>query len=252
MKNTILKNCIQTLLSLVFLLVCYFAAYAIAGNELLVPAFADVCKQMGKLLLSGGFWAALGNTLLRTLLALGISFVLALIFALISYLLPPFNSFFTPVVSALRSLPTLAVLLILLVWWGAGDAPVAVAFLSLFPMLYTAVLAALSSVDKQLIDVGRVCGVTVKNSVFRVYLPLTAPYVTREGTAAFSFALKLVVSAEVVANTARSLGGMMQEAQGYLDLPKLFALVIVTFFVALCLETLGNWLVSCVDFNKVK
>lgn len=241
MKNTILKNCIQTLLSLVFLLVCYFAAYAIAGNELLVPAFADVCKQMGKLLLSGGFWAALGNTLLRTLLALGISFVLALIFALISYLLPPFNSFFTPVVSALRSLPTLAVLLILLVWWGAGDAPVAVAFLSLFPMLYASILSALSGVDKDLIEMSRVYNVPLSKRIGELYLPAAAPYVLRETGAALSFSLKLVVSAEVLAYTFPSMGNLMQEARLY-DISQLFALVGVTFALGLLLEGLAAWL----------
>ena len=238
MRNTILKNCIQTAAALLFLLVCYFVAYAIAGNELLVPAFSDVCKQTGKLLLSGGFWSALGNTLLRTLLALGISFVLALIFALISYLLPPFNSFFTPVVSALRSLPTLAVLLILLVWWGAGDAPVAVAFLSLFPMLYVSVLSALSGVDKDLIEMSRVYNVPLSKRIWELYLPAAAPYVLRETGAALSFSLKLVVSAEVLAYTFPSMGNLMQEARLY-DIAQLFTLVGVTFVLGLLLEGLA-------------
>ena len=197
-----------------------------------------MCKQTGKLLLSGGFWAALGNTLLRTLLALGISFVLALIFALISYLLPPFNSFFTPVVSALRSLPTLAVLLILLVWWGAGDAPVAVAFLSLFPMLYVSVLSALSGVDKDLIEMSRVYNVPLSKRIWELYLPAAAPYVLRETGAALSFSLKLVVSAEVLAYTFPSMGNLMQEARLY-DIAQLFALVGVTFVLGLLLEGLA-------------
>ena len=247
-----LKGGGQILAAFAFLILLWWVAYLVVDNSLVVPALSDCAKKAWELLGKSWFWQAFLRTFLRVLLSFVISFVCAAIFAVISYLVPAFGKFFVPIIAALRSLPVLAVSLILIIWFGAGGTPIAVAFLSLFPMLYTAILSALSSVDKQLIDVGRVCGVTVKNSVFRVYLPLTAPYVTREGTAAFSFALKLVVSAEVVANTARSLGGMMQEAQGYLDLPKLFALVIVTFFVALCLETLGNWLVSCVDFNKVK
>ena len=221
-----------------FLLVCYFVADAIAGNELLVPAFADVCKQVGKLLVSGGFWAALINTLLRTLLALAISFVLALIFALVAYLLPSFASFFTPVVSALRSLPTLAVLLILFVWWGAGDAPVAVAFLSLFPMLYVSILSALSGVDKDLIEMSRVYNVPLSKRIFQLYLPAAAPYVLRETGAALSFSLKLVVSAEVLVNTFPSMGNLMQEARLY-DIAQLFALVGVTFLLGLLLEGLA-------------
>ena len=55
--------------------------------------------------------------------------------------------------------------------------------------------------------------------------------------AALPFALKLVVSAEILANTPRSMGGMMQEARVYSSVPQLFALVGVTFFVGLVLET---------------
>lgn len=242
-----LKGGGQILAAFAFLVLLWWAAYLLADNELVVPALSDCAKQAWRMLGKAWFWQAFSRTFFRVLVSFFLSFVLAAVFAVISYLLPAFAKFFAPIVAALRSLPVLAVSLILIIWFGAGGAPIVVAFLSLFPMLYTGIFAALSSVDKQLIDVGRACGVTVKNNVFRVYVPLAAPYVTREATAAFSFALKLVVSAEVVANTARSLGGLMQEAQGYLELPKLFALVIVTFFVALVLETVGNWLSKRVE-----
>ena len=73
-----------------------------------------------------------------------------------------------------------------------------------------------------------------------MYLPLTAPYVLREAGGALSFAIKLVVSAEVLANTAKSLGGMMQEAKIYAEIPQLFALVGVSFVVGLVLELAMN------------
>lgn len=245
MKNTVWKNIVQTALALAFLLLCYFVAYWAAGNELLVPALSDVWKETGKLFTQTAFWVALGKTLLRTLTAFCISFLLALIFALAAYLLPAFGQFFTPVVSAFRSLPTLAVLLILLVWWGAGDAPVAVAFLSLFPMLYAGILAALSGVDKGLVEMSRVYAVPLHKQIFQLFLPSAAPYVLREAGAALSFSLKLVVSAEVLANTFPSVGGLMQEARLY-AIPQLFALVGVAFAVGLILEgtaaLLAAWL----------
>ncbi len=242
-----LKGGGQILAAFAFLALVWWAAYLVVDNDLVVPALSDCAKKAWGMLGKAWFWQAFLRTFLRVFFSFVLSFVFAAIFAVIAYLLPAFAKFFAPIVAALRSLPVLAVSLILIIWFGAGGTPIAVAFLSLFPMLYTAILAALSGIDRQLLDVGKACGVTLKNSIFRVYLPLTAPYVTREGTAAFSFALKLVVSAEVIANTAKSLGGMMQEAQGYLDLPKLFALVMVTFVVALVLETAGNWLASCVE-----
>ena len=184
---------------------------------------------------------------LRALEAFAISFVFALIFAIIAYLVPSFEKLFAPLASALRSLPVLAVLLILLSVFSAGQAPVAVAFLSLFPMLYTGILAALSGVDKQVIAISRVHGTPLWRKVTRIYLPLSAPYILRESGGALAFSLKLVVSAEVLANTAKSLGGMMQEAKIYAEIPELFALVFATFFVGLLLELAATALASYVQ-----
>jgi NitT/TauT family transport system permease protein len=244
MKRTVLKNVIQAALATAFLLFCYLLSYWIVGNELLIPAPIDTLKSMGELLVGAGFWVGLGSTLIRVLIAFICAFTLAVVFAVISYMYPFFEGIFMPIVSALRSLPVLAVLLILISLFGAGEAPIAVAFLSLFPMLYAGVLAALSGVDRHLVDVSRVCGTSVWRRVTAIYLPLSAPYVLKEGAAALSFALKLTVSAEVLANTVKSLGGMMQDAKVYAEIPQLFALVAVTFLLGLVLETALGLLAS--------
>ncbi len=236
MKKLILKTAWQTLAAILFLVAVWAYVYFVTGNELLVPSLGDSFVKMGELLVSATFWAALGMSLLRALAAFGISFAFALIFAVVAYLVPLVGRFLAPVVSALRSLPVLAVLLILLSVLGAAGAPIAVAFLSLFPMLYTGILAALSGISKELIDISRVHGTPVWRKVTRIYLPLSAPYILREAGGALAFSLKLIVSAEVLASTAKSLGGMMQEAKIWGELPQLFALVFVTFLVGLILE----------------
>lgn len=240
MKKLLLKNVWQTLAAIVFLIAVWFVAYLAVGNELLIPDFKDSVQEVGKLLISAWFWKGWALTLLRVLLAFAVSFAAALFFAVIAYLRPGVGAFLAPIVSALRSLPVLAILLIFLSFLSAGVAPVAVAFLSLFPMLYTGILAALSGIDRHLIEASRVCGAAWYTKVWRVYLPLSAPYVLREAGGALSFALKLVVSAEVLAQTARSLGGMMQTAKVYGEIPQLFALVSVSFVAGLVLELVMN------------
>ena len=251
MKKLILKNLIQTGVAIVFLFVVWWIAYLSVGNELLIPPLSESLKEMGGLLVKSAFWRALGGTLLRALIAFCISFLLAVFFAVIAYLLPCFERFFAPIVSVLRSMPILAVLLILLSFLDAGKAPIAVAFLSLFPMLYVGVLAALSGVDKHLIEVSRVYGTPVWRKVAAVYLPLSSPYILKEGAAALSFSLKLIVSAEVLSFTVKSLGGMMQDAKLYAEIPQLFALVAVTFVVGLVLETAMGLLASMAE-KKVR
>lgn len=236
MKKVLLKNGIQLAVALGVLLLAWVILYFSVGNPLLVPAPWACMKDFGALFTESVFWYNFGATVGRTFLAFGISFVLALIFAVIAYLYPTFAGIFNPIASAFRSLPVLAVVLILLSVMGAGIAPIAVAFLSLFPMLYTGILTALLAIDKHYIQISRVYGASWWMRVRKVYLPLSAPSVLREAGGAISFALKLVVSAEVVAMTAKSLGGMMQDAKAWGEIPQLFALVVLVFIVGLVLE----------------
>ncbi len=251
MKKLIWKNVIQTVVAIGFLLIVWFVAYHAVGNEVLIPPLSDSLKEMGGLLVGGDLWAALGMTLLRALCAFIISFALAVGCAVLAYIYPTVGAVFAPLVSALRSRPVLAVLLILLSFLGAGKAPMAVAFLSLFPMLYAGILAALSSVDKHLVEIGKVCGTPLWRKITAIYLPLSSPYVLKESAAALSFSLKLIVSAEVLSLTATSLGGMMQEAKIYGEIPQLFALVGLSFLAGLILETAVTLLATAVE-KRVK
>lgn len=236
MKQLLWKNLWQSLTAIVFLIAVWVIACFAVGNRLLIPSFSESVKEIGVLFVSKAFWMGFGMSLFRAGIAFLISFVLAAVLAVIAYLYPTFGGFLAPIVSALRSLPVLAVLLIFLSFLGAGEAPVAVAFLSLFPMLYTGILAALSGVDKHLIEVSRVQGTPLFRRVSAIYLPLSLPYILKEAGGALSFSVKLVVSAEVLANTAKSLGGMMQEARVYAEIPQLFALVGVAFIAGFLLE----------------
>ncbi|MBQ8295982.1 MAG: ABC transporter permease subunit [Clostridia bacterium] len=239
LKKILFKNVAAVLIAAAVLVVVWIVAHAAVGNDLLLPDFFDCMRQVGVLLKDGGFWLAFWHTLSRVLIAFVFSFALALIFALIAYMVPWFCRILSPAVSMLRSLPTLAVLLIVLVWAGAAKAPIVVAFMTLFPSLYAGILAALSQVDGELLEMSRVYKVSMKKRVLQLYIPSAAPYVLREAGAALAFALKLIVSAEVLANTWKSLGGLMQEAKLFYEMPTLFALVVLTFVVGLALEILG-------------
>ena len=84
----------------------------------------------------------------------------------------------------------------------------------------------------------RAYGVTRTRQAFRMYLPLSAPVLLKQAGSIFSLGLKVVISGEVLASTYRSLGGMMQEAQIYLQMPRLMALTLLTVLMGFALEGL--------------
>ncbi len=238
-KKFFLRNLLWSVAALAFLWAAWLLAHLLVKNDYLVPSFSSAMQKVGEYLGDGAFWNAFFNTFLRTLTAFFISFFGAAILATAAYLLPPLGHFLSPLVSVMRSLPTMAVILIILVWTTPVQAPVAVAFLALFPLLYSGIFSALKQVDGKLVEMSKIYRVPVRKQIFGLYLPSAAPYVLREAAAALSFSLKLTVSAEVLANTYQSLGGMMQEAKIYVEVPALFALTALVVIAGFLLEGLG-------------
>ncbi len=241
MKKTVWKNVWQTALAIALLVCVWLVIWAIVGNEQIFPSFSDAVKAFFTYFITGAFWQGVGSTLLRTLLAFCISFLLGGGLAFVAYLYPSFGRIFAPVVTVIRVLPVFAIVFLLLVWTSAGVTPVLVACLSLFPVFYTAFSNAFAGVDKDLLEMSSAYGVPLKKQITTLYLPSMTPFIVREIGAGLGFAVKLVVSAEVLVRTARSLGNLMQETQTiYTQMPELFALVIAVCLIGFLFECLGN------------
>ncbi len=248
MKKTVWKNVIQTAIALALLLIAWVVIWACVGNEDIFPSFSSSVKAFFTYLGDRAFWRGIGSTLLRSLIAFGVSFLLAGSLAFVAYLYPSFGRIFAPIVAVLRVLPIFAIVFLMLVWTSAGIAPVLVAFLSLFPMLYAAFSGAFSGVDRQLLEMSKAYRVPLKKRIIKLYLPSVAPFVVREIGAGLGFAVKLVVSAEVLVRTARSLGNLMQETQTVsTQLPQLFALVLAVCALGLLFECLGGVLAKMLE-----
>ena len=146
------------------------------------------------------------------------------------------RAFFAPIVSVLRTLPTMAVILMLLLWTTPSVAPVVVSALVLFPAVYAAALAGLDEAGEEYGELMRAFHVPLGRRIAKMYLPLAAPVLLRQAGGIFSLGLKVVISGEVLASTYRSLGGMMQEAKMYLEMPRLMALTLIVLLLGFVLE----------------
>ena len=226
----------MSLAGFAFLWLVWIVAYYCVRNEFLLPSVGDTFSSLGTLLGSGAFWRALGTTFLRTLLAFLISFVGGAGLAALAVSFRGVRAFLAPVVSILRTFPTLAIVLFLLLWTTPFFAPVIVAVLVLLPAVYAEALSSFSDAVGRFGEFARVYKIGRAKRIFGLYLPVSLPALISEGSAILSMGLKITVSGEVLAATFQSLGGMMQEAQVYLETPRLFALTILTVLLGFLLE----------------
>ena len=250
MKKEKLLNLIFSLMALVALWLAWLIAYFAVGNDIVVPSVTETFAEVGRLLTEAAFWRAFGGTLWRSFEAFLISFALGVGLGLLACVLPPVRAFFAPIVSVLRTVPTMAVVLILLLWTSPALAPVIIAALVLFPVFYAAVLSSLDGVKEEYGPLASAFDIPKTRQVFKIYLPLAAPPVLSQLGAAFSLGLKITISGEVLSATARSLGSMMQQAQGFLEMPRLIALTLLSVAVGLAVEGLFAVLHFLIDRRR--
>ncbi|MCD8286758.1 MAG: ABC transporter permease subunit [Clostridia bacterium] len=239
MKKYFKENWFYVLVSVIAIVAMWLVwviVYHAVGNEYVIPSFTESIKSFGLLFVSTTFWTAFGMTCLRMILAFLISFVLAALLCMLAASVKAIEAFLKPVMIFFRTLPTLAIILVILIWTNATIAPVIVTVLVLFPAMYAQMMAAVNDVDKGLVQMADVYRVSRGTRISKIYLPLVAPNILSQCGPNISLGLKVTVSAEVMANTLRSIGGMMQNARTYVDMPKLAALTLITVIVGIIIE----------------
>lgn len=229
-------NIIYSIVAVMAMLSIWIISYYAVGNDYLVPSFFESIKSFFECFTEGIFWVSFSNTILRMIIAVVISFVFSVVFAILSILGRRFSCFINTIIAVLRTLPTLAVVLIILVWSNPFIAPVVVTFLVVFPLLYSQITAAVGELDYGVIEMAKVYCIQKKDKLLKIYLPLISPSVFAQTGADISLAIKVMISAEVLANTYKSLGGLMQSSRIYLEMPRLAALTMVAVLLGLIIE----------------
>lgn len=210
------------------------ASFAV-GSQFILPDIRSTFSALGELFVLRSFWIGLGGTMLRCLISYAISVALAgvLYYLCVSY--APVLRIVSPIVSFLRSLPTMAVSLILAIW-ARTAAPVVLGVLVIMPYVFSALFARNSTVPVELVEICRLCGAGKARAFGAVWLPHAAAAFPEILSGAMSFNIKVVIAAEILMQTAKSIGMLMQLANVYLETATLIALVFVAVVLSVVCE----------------
>ena len=230
------KNLIYPILGAAAFILLWLIAAAAIGAEIILPAPDRAAVALFELLKSGAFWVDLAGTLDRSLKSFFLSFLLALALAAASALSRPLRRFLSPWIVILRSVPTISVILISLLWLKSSLAPIFIAFLITFPNMYSAIYGAIEGVDPGLVEMSRLYKVRRRDMVTRLYIPSILPAVFTSARSNISLNLKIIIASEVLAQTRESVGMAMQLSKIYLDTPMLMAWTAAAIVLAALLE----------------
>ncbi|WP_322015597.1 ABC transporter permease [Paraburkholderia sp. J12] len=178
----------------------------------LVPApstIAQTLMQMG----TERLLRHVAASTVRVLAGFAIGAVLALVVGGAMGLSRRLDALLDPSFQALRAIPSLAWVPVLLLWMGIDEAPkIALVAIGAFFPVHLAVVAGIRNVDRKLIELGAVHRLGPVRMLARILLPAALPQLFTGLRTGLSLAWMFVVAAELIAAT-RGLGYLLSDGR---------------------------------------
>ncbi|MEK1904628.1 MAG: ABC transporter permease [Pseudomonas sp.] len=183
----------------------------IAAHQL--PAPSQVGETLYYLAASGELWRHIGVSLARVVAGFALGAGLALLVGAWVGLSRRAEAYLEPSFQALRAIPSLAWVPLLLLWLGIDETPkvVLIALGAFFPV-YLALIAGIRNVDRKLVEVGRLHHLSAFALTRRILLPAALPNLFTGLRGALSLSWMFLVAAELIAAT-RGLGYLLSDGR---------------------------------------
>lgn len=236
-------NLIFPICGILLVVALWAVTAAIYNKPLILPSVGSTLAGFFGFFATGEFYAQIAMTFARSVACFALSYALAFGLALLSAYCKWFTQAIKPIILLLRATPIIAVILIALVAFNSNILPIIVGFLTIFPLIYSAFYQQLTS--EKMVKSLQVCAVyhTRKRDMAQyLYIPTLAHMSLQQAEALLPLAVKVVISAEVLAYTRVGLGLAMRSAQMNVETDKLLAYA----FVAVLLSVIAQLLIKLI------
>jgi len=226
---------IYTVLGIGFVFLLWWIASLIIKPSLLAtfPGPEDAIPLFFGLLGEASTWSAIGGTLLRLAISFTLAFAIGSLLGIIGGMHKSFRSFIRPLIVTLRTLPTAAVILILIVLLQPIFAPIIIVFLIIFPISYESMVSGIANIDQEIIDATKLDGASRIRAIARVYVPLSTPYILLGAVSSLGLGMKISIMSEIIAGSNRlsGLGRLIHLAYIEADMTRIVAISLIAIIL---------------------
>jgi sulfonate transport system permease protein len=208
----------------------------------LLPPPSELVTTLADLAGNGTLLGHIGISSLRVLIGFFIGAGLAIVVGAAVGLSRRTEALLDPTFQALRAIPSLAWVPLLLLWLGIDEAPkiTLIAIGAFFPV-YLNFVAGIQNVDPKLVEVGGIYGLTGYRLIARIFLPAALPNLFTGLRSGLSLSWMFLVAAELIA-ASRGLGYLLTDGRetGRADL--VIVAIIVLALLGKTSDSLLLWL----------
>ena len=179
----------------------------------LMPPPSEIVRTLRDLIADGSLLGHIGVSTLRVLIGFVIGAALAMVVGALLGLSRRLEALFDPTFQALRAIPSLAWVPLLLLWQGIDESPkiTLIAIGAFFPV-YLSLVAGIHNADRKLVEVGEMYGLGSLALIRRILLPAALPSLFTGIRTGLSLSWMFLVAAELIAAT-RGLGYLLTDGR---------------------------------------
>jgi ABC-type nitrate/sulfonate/bicarbonate transport system permease component len=216
-------------------------------NAYLVPSPQKVFAAWIALCRSGELGRHIGVSLYRVFAGYGISVFCALPLALLFHYAPGLRKIFHGPLEFLRAVPPLAMIPLLILWLGIGEASkLAVIVLATFFPVFLNALGGFDSMDGRWIELSRSLELDFSRHLRRVLIPAALPQIVTGLRLGFGYAWRALLGAELFAS-ASGLGYLISDAQEMARVDQVFTGILTIGVLGLVFDALLRALAKAVS-----
>ncbi len=242
MKDSIFKDKKTPILSRLILIGLWIIIAERVDNEVIFPTIGSTLASLIDILKNPNLLSIIIYSLLRSLVGFLISLVLAVSLGVLSSVFSFVQNLMDPILNFLRSVPTMAIIILALIWLNHDFAPMFVGFLMVFPILYERVVSSILDVDKKIIQMAILYKVGRVTTIKDIYIPSIIMGLNQVLISALGTTLKMVIAGEALSQPRYAIGTNLQLEKMYLNTSGVFAWIIIILFISKVLEYLVKYI----------
>lgn len=209
-----------------------------SGTKFLLPPPRDVFVRFCQLFSEKEGWLAVIQSGERILQGVFLSATVALILAFVAWRVKVMQRLIAPFVLLMKTVPIVSFILIALFFLGNQVLTLFICGLVVFPMIYESVLAALSGVDCELLEMAHVFCLKKRDTFRFIIVPACRDPFLAAMSVALGMAWKAGVASEVLSLAKPSIGWHLHDSRLYLDMEGLFAWTLAVILLSFISEKL--------------
>lgn len=240
--NRRLNLALRILAPLVALAVWYGVVELYHIQPSLLPSPVEVAKALWSYAQST-MWSDSGTTLRVAVVGMLIGAAIGVVIGLLMGWDKRVRAAFTPLVAATFPIPKIAILSLLVIWFGIGDTSrIVLTVVGVFYIILINTLAAVDTVPVVLLMAATNLGAGRLAILYKVLLPSALPNIFASLRIAYSISLILVIAAEMQIPST-GVGSFINRSGQILDTSSVFAGLVLTGIFGV----LGNFLITRIE-----